>query len=301
MRRILVTGASGFIGRHCLPLFLDRGYEVHAVAREPQKNWRSVDWHQTDLLKTGAASALVEYVRPTHLLHLAWCASPRNYLTNPANSQWTRATAELAEAFIIIGGTRFVAAGSCAEYSRSTAPCQEGETPLGGANRYSQAKAAAFERLSELADCSGLSFAWGRIFFPYGPYQASERLIPAVIASLLQDHVVDCGAGKRVRDFIHVADVATAFAALLDGEVRGACNIGSGRGVSIHDLMNLLARKLGRESLLRLDAHSRSWPETSDIVANVRRLRDEAGWRPSVSLEEGLEATVQWWRAALGR
>jgi nucleoside-diphosphate-sugar epimerase len=226
---------------------------------------------------------------------------PGDYLTNPANSQWARATVEMAEAFMLGGGKRLVAAGSCAEYGRSIIPCHERATPLSAANLYSKGKVAAFERLSELADHSGLSFAWGRIFFPYGPYQASQRLIPAVIASLLKDQPLECEAGKSLRDFIHVADVATAFAALLDGELRGACNIGSGRGVSIHDLINLIARKLGREALLHFNASSRSSDEPFAIVADVRRLRDEAGWLPTVSLEEGLAATVQWWRCAIGK
>lgn len=115
MKRVLITGASGFIGRHCLQPLLDKGYEVHAVARQPLPLSSAVYWHPADLIEKGTAAAIARSVAATHLLHLAWCATPVDYLTNPANGQWATVTLKLTDAFMRAGGKRLVAAGSCAD------------------------------------------------------------------------------------------------------------------------------------------------------------------------------------------
>ena len=100
MKRVLVTGARGFVGRHCLPLLLARGYEVHAVSTRPgPKADDDVRWHQVDLLDGAAAPALIDAVHPSHLLHLAWCTAHGAYWTSPQNLQWVESTLALAREF----------------------------------------------------------------------------------------------------------------------------------------------------------------------------------------------------------
>jgi nucleoside-diphosphate-sugar epimerase len=241
-------------------------------------------------------SSLIKAARPTHLLHLAWCADPNDYLTNPANVSWTAATAELAEAFAASGGERFVGAGTCAEYGRSAVPCHERETALRPESLYGESKVAAFGQLSAVASDARLSFAWARIFSTYGPYQASERLIPAVILALLRGSPVDCTAGGQLRDFVHVQDTAAALIGMLQSDITGACNIGSGTGASVREIVMLLARTVGSGSPLRFGAKRLPFDEPAAMVADTRRLRDELGWRPRIALEEGLTSTVEWWR-----
>lgn len=296
MKRVLVTGATGFIGRNILPLLLAQGYKVHAIAREVGIGSAAITWHQADLLEPGAPSALIKTVRPSHLLHLAWCAGPRDYLTNPANLRWTAATEDLAGAFAMAGGERLVAAGTCAEYASSADTCDERETPLQPSSLYGQAKVAAFERLSALATDVRLSFAWGRIFFPYGPWQAPERLIPTVIVALIRGDRFDCTAGDRVLDFIHVRDVAEAFVAMLGSTTSGAFNVGSGSGVSVRKLTGYLSEIVGSGPVVRFNPKPQGLADPAAIVANTRRLREKLGWSPRISLQEGLTATVDWWR-----
>jgi nucleoside-diphosphate-sugar epimerase len=299
VKRVLVTGASGFIGRHCLPPLLDDGFEVHAIARQPLNLRTAIKWHQIDLLAEGAAAAIARRVAATHLLHLAWCASPVDYLTNASNRRWASVTLELAEAFMTARGERFVGAGSCAEYGTSPIPCAEETTPLHPTSLYGECKVTAFRRLDALANAANFSFAWGRTFFPYGPYQARARLIPSIVMTLLEQRPMPRPAGHQIRDFIHVQDVAGAFVALLDSEVTGACNIGSGVGVKVSDLVTLVARLMGGEDSLHLAAASPDRAgESAFIVADTRRLRDELGWRPRLSLENGLNGTVEWWRSS---
>jgi len=299
MKRVLITGASGFIGRHCLQPLLDYGYEVHAVARQRLPASDSITWHLVDLLEGGAASALACRVQATHLLHLAWCASPFDYLTNPVNRQWVSITLELAGAFIAAGGNRFVGAGSCAEYAPSPTRCIEDATPLRPASLYGESKVAACRGLAALAQTARLHFAWGRVFFPYGPYQACARLIPSVITALLQRDPIHCPPGDQLRDFIYVQDAARALVVLLDSELTGACNIASGSPVTVRDLISFIARLTGGKELLSFDAPAQRAAKPASIVADTNRLCRELGWHPRLPLEDGLKQTIDWWRANL--
>src|SRR5262245_30191344 len=103
MKKLLVTGAGGFIGRRCLALLEGRGYEVHALASRAS----------CDLLDAGAIDALLERVRPTHLLHLAWIAEPGVFWTSRDNLAWLEAGVHLARRFFDAGGVRAVGSGSC--------------------------------------------------------------------------------------------------------------------------------------------------------------------------------------------
>ena len=119
MKKVLLTGASGFVGRHCLPALVARGYEVHAVsssATAPADTPPGVRWHQADLLDGAQVSALLAQVRPRHLLHSAWYAVPGKYWTAPENFRWVRASLHLLQTFAAHGGRRVVVVGSSAEY-----------------------------------------------------------------------------------------------------------------------------------------------------------------------------------------
>ena len=146
---------------------------------------------------------------------------------------------------------------------------------------------------------TGLSSAWGRIFYLYGPNEHPERLVPFVIRSIIQGKRVPCSHGNQVRDFLHVQDVADAFVSLLKSDVRGPVNIGSGYPVPIRNIIYGIANKLGGEDLIELGAIPTSVGDPKFLVADVSRLSDELGWHPKHDLVTGLEATVCWWQQRL--
>jgi len=296
MKRVLVTGASGFIGRACIGPLVSRGFEVHAVARTAVRgaDARAV-WHHHDLLAPGAAARVVDAVRPTHLLHLAWYAVPAKYWTAPENVDWVAASVALARAFDRAGGRRFVGAGSCAEYASADGDCDERSTPLAPATLYGTCKHAVHRVVAALAE-GRFSCAWGRIFFLYGPHEDPSRLVPSVIGALLAGRDALCTAGTQVRDFMHVEDVADAFAALLDSDVEGAVNIASGRPARIAEVVLSIARQMNAESLVRFGARPIPEGELPSITASIARLRDEVGWSAWRDLDRGLGDTIAWWR-----
>jgi nucleoside-diphosphate-sugar epimerase len=226
---------------------------------------------------------------------MAWYAVPAKYWTAPENVDWAAASVALAHAFERAGGVRFVGAGTCAEYAPAEGDRDERKTPLAPATLYGRSKHAVYRDVSARA-AGRFSFGWGRIFFLYGPHEDPSRLVPGVIRSFLDGREALCTAGTQVRDFMHVDDVADAFAALVDSEVDGAVNIASGRPVTIADLVRSIARQMGVAHLVRLGARPMPEGELPSITASIARLRDEVHWSRSRDLQRGLSETIEWWR-----
>jgi nucleoside-diphosphate-sugar epimerase len=294
--RVLVTGATGVLGRHALAPLLERDYEVHAVGHNDVPSSTQVEWHRCDLLDSTATRKLIENVRPTHLLHLAWYAEHGRFWSSPLNLVWVAASLVLLRAFEERGGERAVLAGTCAEYKWSGEVCRENATPLEPATLYGTSKNALREVAERFALEQGFGFAWGRVFFLYGPHESPARLVPFVIRALLRGEEAKCSPGQNVRDFLHVEDVASAFVALLASDIRGAVNIASGTGVMIRDVVGAIGTITGKSELIRLGAIPDRNGDPRTLPADISRLRDEVGWKPRWTLRDGLAYTVDWWR-----
>ncbi len=302
MKRVLVTGATGFIGRSTLPRLLAMGYEVHATTpdRVGASAPKDIVWHCVDLLDGPQVSALMMSVSPTHLLHLAWYAVPGHYRSSTENLRWVQASLFLVEKFLQRGGRRVTVAGTCAEYDWRDGRCRENSTPLEPADLYSVCKHALHIMLTSWSEQIDFSLAWGRVFFLYGPFEHPKRLVASVICSLLNNEFARCTSGYQERDYLHVDDVADGLVALLHSNVEGPVNIASGEATAVCDIISALGRLLGREELLRLGALPTPPGEQPIVVADVDRLHNEVVWRPRFTLDAGLEDTVDWWKRQHG-
>jgi len=297
MKKILITGASGFIGRQCLTPLLERGFEVHALSKRSLPEYeKDVVWHCQDFLDEDETKKLVQTIKPSHCLHFAWYTEPGKYWTSHENLSWTASTISLIYSFYQHAGERFVGAGSCAEYDWRYGHCSEAITPLEPSTLYGNCKNALQKMLASFSENNSLSSAWGRIFFLYGPHERSERLVPSVIIPLLRDKEALCSHGNQIRDFMYVNDAAGAFMSLLESGITGTVNIASGAPISIRDIILKIADQLHKSDMIRFGALPTKKEDPPLLTADISRLKYSVGFSPKYDIESGLKQTIDWWK-----
>ncbi|MDB9313053.1 NAD(P)-dependent oxidoreductase [Spirulina sp. CS-785/01] len=298
MKTVLVTGGSGFVGHYTLRKLLDKGYDVHVVTRNKtgQQFPSEVTLHYCDLQNVQQQIQLFQSFSFSHLLHFAWYTVPQKYWSSSENLNWVQVSINLVQNFVKSGGQRIVCAGTCAEYDWSYGYCSEYLTPQLPNTLYGTCKNSLRVILEQYCKEKNISLAWGRIFFLYGPHEPQQKLIPSTINSLLNGEFAYCTHGNQIRDFLYVEDVADAFVALLDSEVQGSVNIGSGQPIAIKEVVEKIGDLLGSKSLIQLGAIASRPNESPLLVANTKRLIEEVNFRPKTSLLEGLDLTINWWR-----
>lgn len=293
---VLVTGASGFIGRAAIADLAAHGWRVTALSRQPFAgappaiHQKSVDLHDTTTI-----AALCRDLRPSHLLHLAWDTTHGQYWSSEDNLSWVTSSLALLKAFRASGGSRAVIAGTCAEYDWAHGYCRETLTPLKPHTLYGISKHALHLLARAYCAQGGPSLAWGRVFFPYGPYENPARLIPSLINAAFTGQPLRCTAGTQYRDFLHVADVASAFRTLLEGRDSGSYNISSGQPLQLRELVGTLAARLQTDAKPEFGALPMRPDDPPLLVGDNHRL-SALGWTPTVELAHGLTDTIAWWR-----
>jgi len=296
LKRVLLTGAGGYIGQHMPKDLIARGFEVHAISRGAPNYPDDVTWHSIDLLDTSAVSSLLEKIGVTHLMHLAWTTEPGAYLHSSQNKEWLGASKRLLESFVEYGGHRAVLAGTCAEYDWTNGHCVENVTPLRAKSLYAETKLAFRDAAYALTETRELSLAWARVFFSFGPHERAERLVPAVINALLAGERAKCVDGSLIRDFMYVPDIASAMVAVLDTDFYGDINIASGSSLTLEDLVTRIAGRLDARDRVDFGHYPRRPDDPQKITADVSRLTDEVGWVSEQDLDSAIDETIDWWR-----
>jgi nucleoside-diphosphate-sugar epimerase len=293
--RLVVTGASGFIGRWASRALQDLGYEVHCFSRSGRSGGGAT-WHVADVLDCSATRHLISEIGAERLLHLAWETEHGAYWDSPLNERWLDATKELITSFHEAGGTRVVCAGTCAEYDwadpgLARESCYESTTRTAPRTPYGAAKLALGAWLASRKD---LSSATGRGFFLYGEGEDRRRLVPSSVLAILEGGQARTGPGSLIRDFLHVADGGAAFAALLASEVQGPVNVASGTATTIARVVSTIARLLDQPDAVGIGALPGRPGDPPRLVASVERLGREVGFSPTIDLDAGIGRSIAW-------
>jgi nucleoside-diphosphate-sugar epimerase len=298
--KVLVTGASGFIGSHLTRALINAGHDVLAFVPADDNLWRIRDILPYFEILRGILQNIsniqekLRRWRPQACIHLAWYAEPGKYLSSRENLGSLQGSLELLQILSECDCEQFIGAGTCAEYEMKSEILSE--TDKTKPETLYAASKLSFQMLGkQIAAQSDLHFAWGRIFYLYGPQEDSRRIVPSAILKLQKGETFSATLGEQIRDYLHVTDVANAFLALMEKKSRGIHNICSAEPITIRDLLDLIGELTGRKELLAHGALPfREW-EPMFICGNNDRLKAK-GWRPNIDLRSGLNDTIQWWK-----
>ena len=314
MRRggsVLVTGATGFLGSHLVRRMLALGQTVHVLARPDSDFLRLRDERDRLTVWTGDVTDFASVLgacrgaRPEAIFHLAGDTSLRAFSGDWAGVERAvnggisgllnllRAASEAAPDLRCL-----VRTGGLEEYGAGPSPFVESqrEAPC---SPYSFAQVAGTHLSQMMQPHLPFAVVTLRPTLIYGPDQSSDFLIPSLIRTLLRGRRFTLTEGRQRRDLLHVDDfVAAALAAADHDDLRGAVlNIASGEGHAIRDIAQRIAGMLDATALLDIGGAPDRATEIFDLVGDATLARERLGWRPEISLEQGLAQIIAWHRS----
>lgn len=298
MKRILVTGARGFLGRHLLSRLAEAGAgQLFAVTSQAggMEAVEGVTVESSDLLDAGAARSLMQRVRPDVCVHLAWDQAGAGYRNASSNFQWLAASILLFSQFREAGGQQFLFAGSSGEYEDRAGGMAE--TPRRRQmSLYGRCKKTASELF--LSAAGGMQVQVARCFTVYGPGDPHRfGAVPAAVCALLRGEAVSCRNPRAVRDYIYIDDAVEAMLRLLESGYCGAVNIGSGVPRSMREVFGEIGRQLGCPE--RISFHGEAGGETV-LAADSTLMQEVLGPIAQTGFSDGIAKSIEYWRTQLG-
>jgi len=271
---------------------IDLGYHPIIIGRHPPVLEDKCEFIEADLLLKPDYNSIMRIAQATHLIHLAWYAEHEYYLESPINFNWVSATVDLVEAFAKNGGQRIVFGGTCAEYDRRHGYLVEDVTPSNPSSIYGVAKNATMQLTNLQCRSYGVSYAWARIFFPFGLGEKENRLVPTLIKIFDQRLPLVEIACDAYRDFMAVQDLADGLCELLSNNIEGLVNLCSGEPIRISQIIKEIAGSMGVSAIPLLEFSKNKIPEFQMIVGDSSLMR-KAGWTPKVKISDALYTAVK--------
>lgn len=278
MKKVILTGASGLIGKETAEPLKNADFEVFCPSSK-----------ECDLLDMASLKAYFNKVQPQYLLHFAWITGG-DYLTNPINKDLVQGSLDMLKIFKENGGKRALYAGTCFEYKFKDEPIKE-EDELNPQTLYAISKNELRQKAQKFSKENNLSFGWGRIFYVYGHNEKNGRLTSTIINNLKNNKPVTINCSGLIRDYMYTKDIANGFVKFLDTNYDGCVNICSGYGISLGEYAKTIARKMGKEDYLILKNEESTQPKI--IIGDNNKLKETTGFNLNYPLDKAIENILE--------
>jgi nucleoside-diphosphate-sugar epimerase len=301
--KIIITGATGFIGSYVVRHLLREGHELYCAIRDGSNLSRLSDitdeifFFTVDYTDLSGWAERVPCARIDGFIHLGWtgvAGSKRNDISQVDNIKVSAALVLIAKE---LGGKFFLSTGSQAEYGPHSGALNENcvETPT---TLYGKSKLATKQICEHLCAEHSMRFTWVRVFSTYGPRDNEWWMIPSLIKSISQHEVPPLTLGDQKWDFLHVSDAAAAIVGVaLCERAEGVFNLGSGQSPQLKTTIKMIRDYVRPGAALGFGEIAYRKDQVMHLEADVSKLRRVVGWEPKVNIQDGLRATVDWFCA----
>jgi UDP-glucose 4-epimerase len=302
MPRILLTGATGFIGSHVVRCLLKHNCDVAVVIRPQSNLWRISDVlpHlqviRGDLTDVSEIADKIRAFAPDVAIHLAWYGVGNRYRNDPHQVTNLQVGLSLLDAVHAAGCRSWIGLGSQAEYGVYSHAVSE-EMPTHPVTLYGVTKLCTCLLTQRLCDLYNIRFVWLRLFSAYGPADDVGWMIPYVILTLLRGERPALTAGEQRWDYLFVEDAAEAiYRVAVTPNVQGIFNLGSGKAHTVRSIVERIRNLIDPNLPLGFGEIPYRPDQIMHLQADITKLQDATGWSPRVGLDEGLRRTVDWYR-----
>lgn len=293
-KRVLVTGGTGFIGKHVVDQLLEKHWEVHVITHQKDNDNSPVIFHELDLFNTTELKLLLSQYRFDTLIHLAWYVGKGCHSADE-NLAWVAMSLNLLELFEEFGGQTYMCAGTCSEYEYKYGYLVEEQTPTNPNTVYGESKNALYKVSKAYCNKHGIHFKWPRIFNLYGPREKNARLMPSVINSCLRGEEIRVSDCLKFQDYLYVKDTAQGIVSVLESDIEDAVNICSGKPVQLRSIVNMIVELTHYSGEIKWGAIHAAFGD--DVVVGSNERLKSTGWEQQYSLREGLMETIAWWQS----
>ena len=285
-KKVLVTGATGLIGKELIKPLTELGFKVYAITIDENNPDNGVTWLKGNLFDYAFIKAIMQDIKPEYLLNMAW-ATTGDYLTSDINYKFLEVGKYLLEEFAKNGGKRAIFAGTCFEYKFKDTPLNENDDLDYGKTVYTSCKHKLHKFAEEFCAKNNISFGYGRVFYVFGNGESPTRLTGMLLDKFSNDQQVIINSGMLIKDYLYTKDIAGAFAKFLNSNVEGVVNICSANPITIKEYCLRIADKMGKTELLIFEDKVIDQPLF--IVGDNKRLLDEVGYDYQFTFDEAIE------------
>lgn len=294
--RILITGASGFVGRHVMEHITAPSHQILAFSKEDvqcKSGAGNIQWFCGDIGDFHVIEPAIQSFNPDVLIHLAWQGIP-DYGEEMSRLNLNNSITLLEYVFKKTNCKKIIVSGSCAEYGKKRGACKESDS-MRQNSFFSWAKRALFDYLSLKCRNAGAALIWFRIFYVYGPGQRQGALVPTLVNAFASKRVPMIMNPFNRNDFIYIKDVAQAFRLAATKRIRsGIYNLGTGTSSSVFEVCREVELALtGQATISEQKRRESQTQEEVNYWADMRKTTRSLKWSPGTSLARGIEQYIQ--------